>query len=169
MDRQFQIINRRHDVKHYATLSFQTVLIYVVFIAGLFSVPAAKLIAERISDMEIERGVIGETAVTLEIADNEVERLRGLSGLISIPQDHGMLFIFDKSSNHGIWMKDMNFPIDIIWLNEFSEVVHIEKKVSANTFPKVFESSKPAKYVLEFNAGFVSRHSIKLGDKFVLL
>lgn len=169
MDRQFQIINRSHDIKHYATLSFQMVLVYAVFIAGLFSIPAAKIIAERIGEMEIERGVIGETAVTLEIVDDEAGRLRGLSGLISIPQNHGMLFIFENADYHGIWMKDMNFPIDIIWLNEFSEVVHIEKKVTPDTFPKVFESSKPAKYVLEFNAGFVSRNSIKLGDKFVLL
>lgn len=169
MDRQFQIINRKHDIKHYAGLGFQTFLVYVVFIGGLFSVPAAKIIAEKIQEMEVERGVIGETSVTIEIADNDLERMHGLSGVVSMPKNHGVFFIFDESDYHGIWMKEMNFSIDIIWLNEFSEVVHIEKNISPETFPNVFRPSKPATYVLEFNSGFVSRNSIKLGDKFVLL
>lgn len=169
MDRQFQIINRQHNLKHYASLSFQTILVYIVFIAGLFSVPAANLIAEKISEMEIERGVIGETSVTVDIADNDLKRIQGLSGISSIPKNHGMFFIFDYSDYHGIWMKDMNFSLDILWLNEYSEVIHIEKNVSPSTFPNVFKPDDAARYVLEFNAGFVSENGIKLGDKFVLL
>lgn len=169
MDTRFQIIDRNKGVKHYASLSLQTILIYIVFIAGLFSVPAAKLIAERISEMDIERGVIGEASITLEIADTDMKRLRGLSNLVSIPQNHGMLFIFDSNDYHGIWMKDMNFSIDILWLNEYNEVIHIEKNVSPKTFPNVFKPESPARYVLELNKGFVDKNSIKLGDKFVLL
>lgn len=163
------VYKKEHDVKHYVGLSLQTVLIYIVFIGGVFSVPAAKLLAEKISSMQIERGVIGETSITLDIADTDEKRLKGLGGRESIPRDHAMLFVFDKSEEHGIWMKDMMFALDIVWLNEYSEVIYIERKVSPETFPKVFSAGRPSKYVLEFRAGFVERNSIKVGDKFVLL
>lgn len=169
MDINFKVIDRRHDIKHYTFLSLQTILIYIVFIAGLFSVPIAKTIAEKISETEFKRGVIGETSVTLDISDNEITRLKGLSGVVSIPKNHGMLFIFENSDYHGIWMKDMNFSIDIIWLNEYTEVVYIEKNISPDTFPNVFKPNTKSRYVLEFNSGFVDQNSVKIGDKFVLL
>ncbi|MFA7193411.1 MAG: DUF192 domain-containing protein [Candidatus Paceibacterota bacterium] len=168
MDLDIVLINRKHNLKHYAGLSLQTALVYLVFICGLFSVPAAKLIAEKMSEMEVERGVIGETSVTLDIVESNEERAKGLSGVVSMPKNHGMLFIFEKSASYGMWMKEMNFSLDIIWLNQFSEIVHIEKNVSPDTFPKVFSSPTPARFVLEFNAGFVDRNHIKMGDKFVL-
>ena len=163
------VADKRHDVKHYVSLSLQTVLVYIVFIGGVFSVPAAKFIAEKVLAMEVQRGVIGETAVTLDIADTNETRTKGLSGTVSMSKKHGMLFIFDENKVHGIWMKEMNFALDIIWLNEYSEVIYIERNVSPKTFPKVFGPDMPSKYVLEFNAGFVANNSIKVGDKFVLL
>lgn len=163
------VADKRHDVKHYVSLSLQTVLIYVVFIGGVFSVPAAKFIAEKVSAMEVQRGVIGETSVTLDIADTDETRTRGLSGTVSMPKNHGMLFVFEENKVHGIWMKEMNFALDIIWLNEWSEVIYIERNVSPDTFPKVFGPTGTSKYVLEFNAGFVAKNSIKVGDKFVLM
>jgi uncharacterized membrane protein (UPF0127 family) len=169
MSLNFVVYRREHNIKHYASLSLQTILIYIVFIGGVFSVPAAKLIAEKISAIEVQRGVIGETIVTLDLADTDAKRIKGLSGIASMPKNHGMLFIFDETSEHGIWMKDMNFSLDIIWLNEFSEVIYIERNVSPDTFPKVFGKNFKSRYVLEFNAGFVSRNNIKTGDKFVLM
>ncbi len=169
MELDFVLINRKHNLKHYAGLSLQTILIYIVFIGGVFSVPAAKLIAEKISDMEIERGVIGETAITLDIADTKAKRTQGLSGVSIMPKNHGMLFIFDENSEHGIWMKEMNFSLDIVWLNNYSEVIYIERNATPESFPKVFGPDKPSKFVIEFNAGFVAKNSIKVGDKFVLL
>jgi uncharacterized membrane protein (UPF0127 family) len=163
------IADRRHDAKHYVGLSLQTILIYMVFIGGVFSVPAAQFIAKKVSAMEVQRGVIGETSVTLDLASNDRERTRGLSGVVSMPKKHGMLFIFDENKEHGIWMKEMKFSLDIIWLNEYSEVIHIERNVSPETFPKVFGPSAPSRFVLEFNAGFVAKNSIKVGDKFVLM
>ncbi len=169
MSLNFVVYKREHNIKHYASLSLQTVLIYVVFIGGVFSVPAAKLVAEKISQMEVQRGVIGETIVTLDLADTNAKRIKGLSGVGSMPKNHGMLFIFEETSEHGIWMKDMNFALDIIWLNDFSEVIYIERNVSPNTFPDSFGTHVKSRYVLEFNAGFVSRNNIKIGDKFVLM
>lgn len=162
-------MNRHHDIKHYVGLSLQTALIYIVFICGVFSIPVAKIVSAKIADMEVERGVLGETSITLDIVETEEKLKLGLSGRMSLPKNHAMLFVFDKSGEHGIWMKDMNFALDIVWLNEFSEVIYIERNISPDTFPKVFSPQKSSKYVLELNAGFVSQNSIKVGDKFVLM
>ncbi len=163
------VYKREHDVKHYVGLSFQAALMYIVFIGGVFSIPAAQLIAEKISEMEVSRGVIGETTITLDVVDTESTRIQGLSGRKSMPKNHGMLFVFNEKAQHGIWMKDMNFALDIVWLNEYSEVIYIERNVAPETFPKTFGPQKPSKYVLEFNAGFAAKNGIKIGDKFVRL
>lgn len=164
------VYKREHDIKHYVGLSLQMTLVYIVFLGGLFSVPVAKIIAEKISEMQqAERGVIGETTISLDIADNEEERKLGLGGRESMPKNHGMLFVFDEYAEHGIWMKDMKFSLDIVWLNEYSEVIYIERNVSPDTFPKVFGPKKPSRHVIEFNAGFLERNNIKIGDRFVLM
>ena len=66
-------------------------------------------------------------------------------------------------------MKEMNFPIDIIWIGEHMSVVDITKSASPSSFPQTFVSSAPALYVLEVQAGFAERHGVKIGDQVVLL
>ncbi len=66
-------------------------------------------------------------------------------------------------------MKDMKFPIDVIWLDENYRVVNIVKDARPDSFPEVFKSEAPAKYILEVNAGFANRNSIKVGDEGIML
>jgi hypothetical protein len=53
-----------------------------------------------------------------------------------------MLFVFASSTRPGFWMKDMKFPIDIIWINADKEVVGIESNIATSTFPKLFFPEK---------------------------
>lgn len=92
---------------------------------------------------------IGAGELQVEVADTDAERILGLSGRNELPRDQGMLFVFPTSDRHGIWMKEMNFPIDVIWLDEEMRVVHIEREVRPETFPYVFYPTMSAKYVLE--------------------
>jgi len=69
---------------------------------------------------------------------------------------------------HSIWMKDMNYAIDILWVAQEGNIVHIEENVSPDTFPTSFSSPTPAWYVVEATAGFVSTHGIELGDELVV-
>jgi len=64
-----------------------------------------------------------------------------------------MLFVFENPGIHGIWMKDMKFPIDIIWLDKDMSVISKELNVSPDTYPQVFYPSREAYYVLEVKAG----------------
>lgn len=98
------------------------------------------------------------------VADTPIEREKGLSGTHFINDKNGMFFIFDKADEQGFWMKDMDIPLDIVWINDSNQIVHIEENVSPTTYPKVFKPDVLAKYVLELNAGYVARHDIKIGD-----
>ncbi len=101
----------------------------------------------------------------VEIADSLEERTKGLSGRESLRDLNGLLFIFPTVDFHQIWMKDMNFSIDIIWIDENLEVIEITKGVSPNTFPKKFRSQKPVKYIIETNARYTEIVGIRVGEK----
>lgn len=107
---------------------------------------------------------LGTTTIHVSIADSLRERIRGLSDTPFLPDDVVKLFVFYQNGSHSIWMKDMNYSLDIIWLSKAGEVVHIEPNRSPETFPKTFESPTPAWFVLEAAAGFVERHELAVGD-----
>ncbi len=96
---------------------------------------------------------IGDKIISVEIADTNAERVRGLSGRDKFETGHGMLFVFEEAGFHGIWMKEMRFSIDIAWLDENWNLVGIEKNVSPESFPHIFYPPTPVKYILEINAG----------------
>ncbi len=99
------------------------------------------------------------------VAENEKERNRGLSYKDSMNKNEGMLFLFQEEVVPLFWMKDMNFPIDIIWISSQKEVVEITEKIYPETYPQTFSPSIPIKYVIEVNAGWSSEKEIKKGDK----
>ncbi len=110
---------------------------------------------------------IGETSIQIEIADEPAELSRGLSGRESLGEDEGLLFIFDKPGIYPFWMKEMHFPIDIIWIGEDMRVVDITRSATPESYPKTFSPSTPVPYVLEVNANFSDRENIKPGDEVI--
>ena len=105
------------------------------------------------------------TVIAVEIADSAEERRIGLSGHAYLDADRGMLFLFDEPSRPAFWMKDMKFPIDIVWLRD-GTVVGIESDVRPTTdekLPKV-RPNDDINQVLEVNAGFVREHGLAEGD-----
>ncbi|MFA6339202.1 MAG: DUF192 domain-containing protein [Candidatus Paceibacterota bacterium] len=108
---------------------------------------------------------LGGVTLKVDVADTEKERNQGLSGRKSMPFDTGMLFIFDYEDFWGIWMKDMKFSIDIIWIDKDLKIIDIKQDVSPDTFPLAFRPKSLSSYVIEVNANFVSKNKIKIGDK----
>lgn len=107
----------------------------------------------------------GTTTLEIELARTEGERAQGLSGRESLAEDEAMLFIFPILDIYGFWMKEMNFDLDIIWLDEAGVVADITSNVSRDSYPQVFYPRTKIKYVLEVPAGWASRHNIALGDE----
>ena len=103
--------------------------------------------------------------IKVEIADTEKERERGLSFKKNINDGEGMFFIFKEKGNYPFWMKDMNFPIDIIWIGEDLRVVYIEKNAKPESYPESFIPTADSKYVLEIVSGFSEKNNLKAGDK----
>lgn len=108
--------------------------------------------------------LIGKNNIKVDVADSPAELVKGLSGRTTLADDEGMFFIFPNNDYHGIWMKNMKLPIDIIWLDETLKVVFIKEKVLPETYPEVFKPTKPARYVIETPAGFTAKAKIKIGD-----
>lgn len=111
---------------------------------------------------------IGDLPVRVEIADSPEERQKGLSGRENFDTATGLFFVFDTTDYHGIWMKDMFFPIDIIWISEDLAVVGIEKNVSPETYPKTFRPPTKVRYVLETNARYTDTFGVQVGQKVTL-
>lgn len=114
--------------------------------------------------LETKTMKIGDFVLNVEIADSNEERVRGLSGREKLEEGNGLLFVFEEEREVGIWMKDMNFPIDIAWLDKNKKIIHIEHNVSPETYPKIFTSPTHSLYVLETNAGFFQKFDIRVGN-----
>lgn len=113
---------------------------------------------------------VGSKSVQVEIANNESLRKKGLGGRSSLPQDSGMLFVFDtKNTTPTFWMKDMLIPLDFIWISG-TKIVKIDRNIaipSANTPDAKLDKirpNQPVGYVLEVNSGFADSNNIKVGD-----
>ena len=106
------------------------------------------------------------TAITVEVADEPAEHIRGLMHREYLDANSGMIFIFDDEQPRTFWMKDTLIPLDIIFLNKDYEIINIETAVPCKKDPCAwYKSTQPAKYVIEVNAGFAELHEIKSGDK----
>lgn len=101
----------------------------------------------------------------VDLATTPEQRSQGLSGRHSLREDEGLLFVFDKPGQYGFWMKEMNFPIDIIWLDESKRIIYIKKDARPELYPEVYGPTTDAKYVLEVVAGFSDKHNVKEGDR----
>lgn len=91
---------------------------------------------------------------------------KGLSGRSALGADRGMLFIFSRAGMYRFWMPDMHFPIDILWIDN-GKVIDADENVSPKfdpLRPVFYTPSRPVRYVLEVNAGFMKRHTIRIGD-----
>lgn len=107
------------------------------------------------------------TSITAELAITEAERQKGLMFREKLLPDQGMLFVFEKESIYYIWMKNMKFSIDILWLDKNKRIVHIEKNVppcQKEPCPSYY-SKTPSMYVLELKAGSVDGNNLKLHNK----
>ncbi len=108
--------------------------------------------------------------VYVDIANDPEERSRGLMFRKSLEWNNGMLFVFNEERNLTFWMKNTYIPLDMMFIDNDLKIVDIKENVSpcleenCPTYP----SNKPAKYVLEVNAGFVQKNKINIGNTLVI-
>jgi uncharacterized protein len=107
---------------------------------------------------------IDKSVLSVEIASTTQEVEIGLSNRTELEKNSGMLFVFEKEGNHGFWMKDMKFNVDMIWIDKNKKIIYMESNVEPQTYPKIFGSDVTSLFVLETPAGFLLGNNIKIGD-----
>lgn len=102
--------------------------------------------------------------IDIEIADTEESRARGLMYRAHLEESQGMLFIFPDERLRGFWMHNTPLSLDMIFVNTNGVIVTVLK----NTAPfdeSTYNSTAPAMYVVEVNAGYTDKYHINIGDK----
>ncbi len=103
--------------------------------------------------------------ISVEVVDTRESRELGLSGRNSLAENSGMLFVFDFPGRYAFWMKDMSFPIDIVWISKAGIVVHVEKEITPESYPETFINTIEATYILELPSGKADEYGIRLAAK----
>lgn len=137
-----------------------------VYILGLFIVLAIILIVYRqksAGSLKTKVVNINGHKLTVEVADTDALRSKGLSGRVSLQLNTGMLFVFPASSYYHFWMKEMKFPLDFIFIDK-EKIVGLTENVqppkSSTEILKIFTARKPFDKVIEINAGRIKSLNI---------
>ncbi|MBS1254906.1 MAG: hypothetical protein MAG581_00703 [Deltaproteobacteria bacterium] len=147
----------RQTAFYFLIVSFWFVLLFI-------SIPAS---AEEI---EYAHAIVTTSAgkeIPVEVADTIKKRSLGLGKRSVLKKGWGMLFVFEKRKMQRFWMKDMQFPLDIIWLDNH-RIVQINNNVqpvNSGAVPELITSSVPVNFVLEIAAGHAEELKLKTGQR----
>jgi|SRR5581483_1453557 len=108
--------------------------------------------------------IVNGSAIQTEVVSSPADLAKGLGGRACIGADEGMLFVFLRPGYYPFWMKDMKFPIDMVWINTNHQAVHIAPDVTPSTYPQSFVNTQLAQYVLELKAGAANKLGITYGS-----
>lgn len=113
------------------------------------------------------RITVASTSIWVCVADTPTEQTRGLSYSRYLPKKWGMLFVFSDYSHHQFWMKDMRYPIDILWLNDDLEPVEVARGAHPDSYPGLFTPVYANRFVLETRPGVVpgAYDSVSISDE----
>jgi hypothetical protein len=140
----------------------------IVGVAGIVSLPSEVRIDAN-SDFLMGTVQLDEKILQVYIADTDPRRMRGLMWETQdfLADDKGMLFVFGEPGNRSMWMKNMQFHLDILWFDENGNVVSIEKNVPPCITPLEVMSCKSdgvsadnSQYVLELTAGYIDQYGV---------
>lgn len=106
---------------------------------------------------------VGGTDVTVEIADDPEARGKGLMNRDSLPEDHGMLFVYPEEQILSFWMRNTLIPLDIAFIDRNGFILEIQQMEPHDETSHA--SSQPAMYALELRQGWFEDHGVESGDR----
>ncbi len=138
-----------------------------LLIGGVLTILVATVVSFILTSFQPRTDLtIGSNTYKVLLAQDHSSRERGLSGVVSLKPNEGLLMVYDQNDYHSIWMEGMNIPLDIIWLDESKKVVHIVQDADPKPVKTtIYTPKKPARYVLELPAGSVRQQAIRLGQE----
>ena len=102
--------------------------------------------------------------VEVEIADTDAEWQTGLMGRNILPENAGMLFVFEGEQTLSFWMRDTLIPLSIAYIDAEGRIVDIQGMQPLDEAPPHYVSAEPAQYALEVNQGFFEERGVMVGD-----
>ena len=158
-----------------SSVSISIILIYLLSIFSLLSLNMVhydqKVYSQTNTNHTFPSYVkIKGLIIHVDLAITPDQQEKGLSIKNNLSNNQGMLFPFNTPGDYSFWMKDMKFPLDIIWINSNNKIVHIEKNLQPCVFILLCPTYSPpansnTKYVLEVNADYTTKNNINVGDK----
>lgn len=137
-----------------------------LLIGGFVFLFIALLIITFVMSKQTTKIIVNDKTLNVKIAKSEKDKQIGLSKTNKIAENQGMLFIFDDSDFHSFWMKNMKFPIDIIYIKGDKVTTVIENakpSTSSDENLEIFQPDEASDKVLEVNAGIAKKYNIKKG------
>lgn len=110
------------------------------------------------------------TTLRVDLALTPLDQARGLMFVEDLPEDRGMLFLFDTDEVRPFWMKNCKIPLDLLWLDASFRVADISEELPpcpVDPCPN-FSPRVPIRHVLEVNGGFCRRHAVHTGDTLIV-
>ncbi|HET6465266.1 MAG TPA: DUF192 domain-containing protein [Nitrospiria bacterium] len=137
----------------------------VPFVVLLVAI-AAVVHGEELSPSTVPLTLPDGKTLQVEVARTEKTRALGLMFRTALPEDRGMLFIFEQPGLHRFWMKNTLIPLDMIWMDERKRIIHIEYQVPPCKLDPcaVYGPSADSLYVLEVISGVASREKLRPGQ-----
>lgn len=152
-----------HNLHRY--LKFALVGVILLMSSAFFLIPVPPDTKRSFPSSQEAYVLVDNVRVSVELANTSESRTRGLMSRDPLPENHGMLFIFDNQGSYPFWMMNMKFNLDIIWMDSKGEVVYVAKNVAPCGVPcSTIDPKADAKYVLEVNAGFANKYRISNGS-----
>lgn len=140
------------------------VILFAMVNVGMFSTK------ENFQQIKI-KSQNSEHKINVELAITKDEQALGLMHISDLPEGRGMLFVYDTPGIPYFWMKNMLISLDMIFISENNEILHIVHNAppcKKNEKCLTYSHNEPIKYVLEVPAGYAQKNSIKNGDKLIL-
>ncbi len=119
----------------------------------------------RLRTVTIDASGGKEVRVRVEIADDSLERARGLMYRTALGENRGMLFVYGSESRLSFWMKNTLIPLSIAFMDAKGRIVDIQDMKPLDDDPPSYVSAEPAMYALEVNQGFFEERGVKVGDR----
>jgi len=134
--------------------------IAVLALAALLAMAPARAQQPALPTVQLAAGM---HLIRAEVADNFSTRMQGLMFRKSMDANAGMLFVFDETSPHCMWMKNTLIPLSVAFIDETGTIVNILDMLPHDETSRC--ASKPARFALEMNKGWFAQRGVKAGAK----
>ena len=151
--------------------SYSTLAIFFYFLVLISCGPTSSLPPGALGPLQTVSLKIGDAGTEIEVALSYEEQAQGLMYRGSMPENHGMLFVYTKPQYLQFWMKNTRIPLSIAFLLEDGTISNIEnmKPYTGPLEPvERYASRLPSVYALEMNQGWFARHGVKEGDRIAI-